>query len=41
MMLKYKANWIEPEIRRDDQCFDLYPAQSIEEWHKSRNLWVA
>lgn len=41
MMLKYKASWVEPEIRGGDQCFDLYPAQSIEEWHKSRNLWVA
>lgn len=40
LMLKYKANWVDPEIGEDDQHFDLYPDQSIEDWHKERGLWV-
>lgn len=40
LMLKYKASWVEPQVGPDDQCFDLYPEQSIEDWHKSRGLWV-
>ena len=41
LMLKYRANWAEPEIRDGDRCFDLYPEQSLEDWHKERGLWVA
>lgn len=40
LMLKYKADWVVPEIGPHDACFDLYPRQSIEEWHKERGLWV-
>lgn len=40
LMLKYKASWVEPEIRPGDVAFDLYPEESIEDWHKSRGLWV-
>lgn len=40
LMLRYKAPWVMPNIKTGDQCFDLYPDQSIEDWHKSRNLWV-
>ncbi len=40
LMLRYKANWVDPEIGTDDARFDLYPEQSIEEWHKTRGLWV-
>lgn len=40
LMLKYKANWVDPEIGSDDACFDLYPEQSIEDWHKGHGLWV-
>jgi hypothetical protein len=34
LMPRYKANWVDPEIGTGDQIFDLYPAQSIEDWHK-------
>ena len=40
LMLKYKASWVEPDIRPGDAAFDLYPKESIESWHKSRGLWV-
>jgi hypothetical protein len=39
-MLKYKANWVEPEIRKGDATFELYPEDSIEDWHRKRGLWV-
>ena len=35
-----KAEWVEPQIGPDDECYDGYPALSIEEWHKRRNLWI-
>lgn len=40
LMLKYKASWVEPDIRKGDQTFELYPEESIAEWHKKRGLWV-
>ena len=40
MMLKYKASWVKPDVSSDDRCFDLYPKESIEAWHKRRGLWV-
>jgi hypothetical protein len=40
-MLRYKASWVEPAIGPGDKAFDEYPEQSIEEWHKTRGLWVA
>ncbi|MFC2951784.1 GFA family protein [Marinicaulis aureus] len=39
-LLKDKAAWVTPAIGRDDQTFDHYPDESIEDWHKSRGLWV-
>jgi hypothetical protein len=41
LMLRYKASWVEPVIGKEDLVFDLYPKQSIEEWHKQRGLWIA
>jgi hypothetical protein len=41
LMLRYKASWVEPVIGKGDLTFELYPAQSIEQWHKARGLWVA
>ena len=41
MMLGSKADWVEPAIGRHDMTFDAYPEQSLEEWHRSRGLWVA
>jgi hypothetical protein len=40
LMLRYKASWVEPVIGRDDQTFEEYPAQSIEEWHRDRGIWT-
>jgi hypothetical protein len=40
LMLRYKASWVEPTIGPHDASFEDYPAQSIEQWHKQRGLWI-
>ena len=40
LMLKYKASWVEPQIGADDLTFDVYPEQSIEDWHRQKSVWV-
>jgi hypothetical protein len=40
VLLGSKAPWVVPEIAPGDQCFDEYPDESIEDWHKARGLWV-
>jgi len=40
LMLGSRAPWVEPDVRPGDQCFDRYPEQSIEDWHKARGLWI-
>ena len=40
LMLRFKAVWVRPRIGRADERFDLYPDQSIEDWHKTRDLWI-
>jgi hypothetical protein len=40
LMLKYKASWVEPQISDGDLTFDLYPEQSIEDWHREKGVWV-
>jgi hypothetical protein len=40
LMLRFKADWVEPDVGANDATFDLYPEQSIEDWHRSRGLWV-
>lgn len=40
LMLKYKAGWVEPDIREGDDAYQLYPVLSIEDWHKKHGLWV-
>jgi hypothetical protein len=39
-MLRYKPGWVTPAFGADDQRFEEYPDQSIEDWHRSRGLWV-
>jgi hypothetical protein len=39
-LLRFKADWVVPRIGPDDAKFDLYPKQSLEDWHKSRGVWV-
>jgi hypothetical protein len=40
LMLRYKPSWVQPDIREGDATFELYPEKSIEEWHRSRGLWI-
>ncbi len=40
LMLKFKPSWVKPDISRGDKKFQLYPKQSIEEWHHQWGLWV-
>jgi hypothetical protein len=40
IMLRYKGAWVVPAIGPTDSVFDTYPDASIEEWHRSRGLWV-
>ncbi|PSJ64011.1 GFA family protein [Pseudaminobacter soli (ex Li et al. 2025)] len=40
LMLKYKASWVEPDVRPGDLTFELYPLESIAGWHKRQGLWV-
>jgi hypothetical protein len=41
LMLRYKPSWVKPVIGKKDLTFDLYPEQSIEDWHKQHGLWIA
>ena len=40
MMLRFKPAWVLPEISPSDGVFQLYPEQSIEDWHRERGCWV-
>lgn len=40
IMMEFKAPWVQPDIQDGDAVFARYPDQSIEDWHKSRNLWI-
>lgn len=40
LMLRYKANWVEPRIDPQDLSFDLYPEESIADWHRRNAMWV-
>jgi hypothetical protein len=40
LMLRFKAPWVEPQAGPRDACFDEYPEESIEAWHRKRGLWV-
>jgi hypothetical protein len=40
LMLDFKPDWVTPQVGPSDKCFDRYPEQSIEDWHKSRGLWI-
>jgi hypothetical protein len=40
MMLSSMATWVEPEIGPNDQCFEEYPDDALEDWHRARGLWV-
>lgn len=40
LMLRFKAPWVVPQLGPRDACFDEYPTESIEDWHRARGLWV-
>lgn len=40
LMLKYKSSWVEPDVRDGDKVFDLYPEESIADWHRRTGMWV-
>ncbi|MCB1437340.1 MAG: GFA family protein [Rhodobiaceae bacterium] len=40
LMLDFAASWVEVQDGPGDQLFPRYPKQSIEDWHKSRGLWI-
>ena len=41
LMLRFKPDWVVPRIEAHDDTFDGYPEESIDDWHRSRGLWVA
>lgn len=41
LMLKYKADWVEPAIAPQDAAFELYPEESLADWHRRNGLWIA
>lgn len=38
LLLDSKANWVEPDVRENDKCFDRYPEESLAEWHERLGL---
>jgi hypothetical protein len=40
LMLKFKPGWVVPQLGPDDLQFDVYPEESIEDWHRRHGLWV-
>jgi hypothetical protein len=40
MMLDFKPDWVPVAAGPDDKLYDRYSEQSIEDWHRSRGLWV-
>ena len=40
LMLKFKPAWVVPQIGEGDLQFDLYPEESIEDWHRRHGLWI-
>lgn len=40
LMLKYKADWVAPDIAPADESYALYPPLSIAEWHRTNGVWI-
>jgi hypothetical protein len=41
LMLRFKPDWVKPDVGDGDKCFDLYPEESLEDWHKRNGVWEA
>ena len=40
LMLKFKPDWVVPQVHKGDREFDLYPEESIAEWHRRHRAWI-
>ena len=40
IMLRFRPDWVRADVGPGDEAFDELPAQSIEDWHRTRGLWV-
>jgi len=40
LLLNSAAPWVQVPEGPGETCFDEYPEESIEDWHKRRGLWV-
>lgn len=40
LMLRFKPDWVDVRAGPGDATFDLYPEESLEQWHKRQGLWV-
>lgn len=40
VLLESRASWVVPQLGAGDACFEEAPAESIEDWHRARGLWV-
>jgi hypothetical protein len=40
LMLRFKPDWVEVGKGQEDRCFDLYPEESLQDWHKRNGVWV-
>lgn len=38
LMLGSRANWAAPDVAEGDKCFDAYPDESLEAWHKRMGM---
>jgi len=38
IMLGSRANWVRVDQVKGDDCYDLYPPESLEEWHRRHRL---
>ena len=38
IMLGSKANWVRLDAREGEPEFDLYPTQSLEDWHRAQGI---
>ena len=40
IMLAFKPDWVELQHKPGDGCFERYPQESLDDWHRARGLWV-
>lgn len=38
IMLGSAAPWVQPQVRKGDECFEAYPDMSLAQWHEQRGL---